>query len=820
MRAWLDDLRSDARIALRTMWRAPLFAALVVAVLALGIGAATTVWALVDGIVLRPLAYANAERLYTLVEQTPSGGQRPPSYPTFRDWKARATAFDRMAYVRGEDVSLPEPGGTRRVVGAYVSEDFFPALGMGALLGRTFSTVGAGERPVVVSWNFWQQRFGGDPTAVGQSLATADGAFTIVGVMPRAFTEPAWADVWMPIETLPPRSRFVLEQRTLHVDAQVTARIAPGATRAQAGAQMTAIANAMAAAYPEDAAQWTQVTFSGLREALLGDAGTRLRVLAIVVALVLLITALNAAGLIVARQAARTRELAVRTALGARAGRLVRQLLVEGVALATLGGAAGLAAASMLLAAIRRWAPQVFPRLGEVELDARAMLFVVLVVGVVSVVLGLLPARAALRPGLTDALRHGTAGSGEGRASARLRGALVVAQVALALVVAVSAGLFGRTLIALGDVPLGVQPEGVQVLRVFPPAGKYDSPEAALALFRRVEEALRQVPGVQQVALANHAPFSGGAVFTQVLTDAPPAADGSDQAIYRTVSPTYLATMGGTLKRGRFITEEDLNSLGSGLVVNEAFVRQFSSLGDGIGKTITVFRMAQGRADRGTRIVAPIVGVIADERLFGAAQPAPPIVYVPYTWNVWPNIFVAVRSTMSPATLTPLLKQAVLGVEPAVPVAGSSPWTTFRPLSFYIDGMLQARRVNAWSLSMFSAATLLLAAVGIFGVMAFIVVQRSREIGLRLALGASPASVSRWVLWQTVRLALIGVVIGTAGALATGRVLQSQLIGVTATDPLVYAGAAALFAAAALLAGLLPAWRAARVDPVSMLRAD
>jgi putative ABC transport system permease protein len=255
-------------------------------------------------------------------------------------------------------------------------------------------------------------------------------------------------------------------------------------------------------------------------------------------------------------------------------------------------------------------------------------------------------------------------------------------------------------------------------------------------------------------------------------------------------------------------------------VVNEAFVRRFSSQGDPLGKSITVFRMAQGRADMGTRIIAPIVGVIADERLFGAAQPAPPIVYVPYTWNVWPNIFVAVRSSMPTATLAPLLKAAVFSVEPAVPVAGTSPWTTFRPLGFYIDGLLQARRVNAWSLSAFSMATLLLATIGIFGVMAFIVVQRSREIGLRLALGASPASVSRWVLWQTVRLALLGVALGTGAALLWSRVMQGALVGVAATEPIVYVGAAALFATASLLAGIIPAWRAARIDPVHMLRAD
>ncbi|MFP5354248.1 MAG: ADOP family duplicated permease, partial [Gemmatimonadota bacterium] len=725
-----------------------------------------------------------------------------------------------LAFARGEDIALSEPEGTRRILGAYVSEDFFPALGVGAHAGRTFTGAGSGERPLVVSWGFWQKRFGGDPTVVGRSLTSADGTYTIVGVMPREFAEPAWADAWLPIELLPPRSQFFLSQRSLHVDAQVTGHLAPGVTRAQAEAQMASLAATIAAQYPEDAAEWTKVSFNPLRETLLGDAASRLQLLALIVALVLLVTCLNAAGLLVARHAARRREIAVRIALGARGKRSMGQLVVESLMLSVAGGVVGVVVASTLLAAIRGAAPRVFPRLAEVSLDGRAFLFVALVVGVVAVLVGLLPARSALRVQLAGSLRDGTAGSGEGRASTRLRGALVVVQVALAVVVAVSAGLVTRSLIHLGDVPLGVAPDGVTLLRVFPPPGRHETPEAALSLYRRLEESVAAVPGVQHVALVNHAPFSGGMVTTRVLTDAAPAADGSDAAVYRTVSPGYLATFGGTLRQGRFINEADLASVGSGIVVNEAFVRRFASQGEALGKVVTVFRMAQGRSDMGTRIVAPIVGVMADERLFGAAAAPPPIVYVPYTWNAWPNTYVAVRSAVPFGALAPLLKRAVLAVEPGIPVAGTSPQNEFRPLAFYLDGTLESRRVSVWSLSVFSAATLLLAAIGIFGVMAYVVAQRGREIGLRLALGASPGSVSRWVLWQTVRLAMLGVAMGSVVALAWTRLLRSQLVGVTSTDPLVYVTAATVFALAALVAGLVPAWRASRVDPVTMLRAD
>lgn len=820
MTPWLDDFRADARIALRAMWRAPLFASLVVTVLALGIGAATTVWILVDGIVLRPLSYSQPDRLFTLTEVTPDGSQRPFSYPTFLDYKQRATAFDRLAFARGEDVTLTEAEGSRRVLGAYVTGEFFPALGVPARYGRTFDGSSAGERPIVLSWRLWQQRFGGDPSAIGTSLTTTNGSFTVVGVMPSSFAEPAWADTWVPIEALPAPSRYVLDQRSLHVDAQVTGRLAPGVSEAQGEAQLSALAATFATTYPDDAAQWTRVSLTSLRDSLLGDAASRLQVLALIVALVLAITALNAAGLLVARHAARARELAVRTALGARGGRLIRQLVVESATLAAAGGVAGLILSTFALSAIRRWAPAVFPRLAEIQLDGRAVGFVTLTIALVSILIGVLPARAALRIGLSDALRAGSAGSGERSGHLRLRGALVVLQVALALVVAVSAGLVSRTLTVLADTSLGVNPEGVTLLRVFPPAGKYDGPDEALALYRQLEETLAAVPGVEHAALVNHAPFSGGMMNTPVLTDAPPATDGSDVAVYRTVSPGYLATFGGSLKRGRFVNDEDLRSVGNGVVVNEAFVKRFFPQGDGLNKTITVFRMAQGRADMGTRIVAPIVGVLGDERLNGAASAAPPAVYVPYTWNAWPNIFVAVRSALPASTLVPALRRAVLTVEPAIPVAGTSPQTEFRPLSFYVGALLDNRRVSAISLSAFSAVTLLLAVVGIFGVMAYVVVQRSREIGVRLALGASPGSVSRWVLWRTLRLALAGVALGSVGALAWTRLLRSQLVGVTASDPMVYLSTAVLFVVAALLAGLLPAWRASRVDPVRMLRVE
>ena len=811
---WLEELLRDARLALRAMRRAPAFTLLVVLTLGLGIGAATAVWTLVDGIVLRPLSYADADRLHLLTEATPQGALRPPSYQSFLDWKREAAVADRMAFVRGEDVIVPDRDGPRRLLAAYVTDDFFGMFGVAAMAGRTFAGAGT-ERPAVLSWTMWQTQFGGDPNVVGMPLRTLDGVYTVTGVMPRSFREPAWADFWLPFEALPARSAYVRDQRNLHVDAVVVARLAPGVTRDRARTELGAIAERLARAYPEDAENWTVARLTGVRENVLGDAGARLRLLAMVVALVLLVTCINVAGLLVSRHTARADELALRAALGARRGRLMRQLLAESAMLAAAGAALGVLVASLGVEALRHFAPNVLPRLDEVGIGARALAFTVVVAGVATLLLGVLPARAALRRDVSGGFKRGSVGAARGG----LRNALVVAQLALALCIAVGAGLLARTMARLGEVRLGMNPEGVIALRVIPPQ-RYDEAPAALELYRRLREEGAAVAGVQSVALANHIPFSGGLVTTKVVTDEAQAGEGNDQAVYRTVSPEYLQVLGGTMRRGRFLSDADLVSVGSGVVVNESFVRRFLSTGEAIGRPVTIFRMAQGRADLGTPITASVVGVMEDERIFGPAADAWPTIFIPYTWNAWPNMYLVARTPLPPPSVVPALRRAVLGVDPEIPIAGSSIQNTFRPLTAYLDGTLESRRLGAWALSVFSAVTLALAGVGIFGVMAYLVLQSTREIGLRLALGATPGGVRMWVLGQALRLAALGIAGGVLLAAGGVRLLRSQLAGVEPGDPIVYVSVAALFAAMALAAALIPAWRAARVDPMSMLRAE
>lgn len=813
---WLEESLRDARLALRAMRRAPAFTMLVVVTLGIGIGASTAVWALIDGIVLRPLAYANADRLFLTAEATSAGDVRPISYQGFLDRKREVKSLDKLALVHGTGVVVADREGPRQMLAAYVTEDFFPALGTPAQLGRTFAAP-AGERPAVLSWSMWQSQFGGSRDALGATLRTLDGSFTVVGVMPRSFREPVWADFWIPFDALPAWSDYVRTQRNLHVDAEAIARLAPNATRQQAMSELSTVAKRLAQAFPDDSKSWTEVRLDPLRDAVLGDAASRLRLLALVVSLVLLVTCVNVAGLLISRHAARAQEISIRAALGARQGRLVRQLIVESAALAIAGAILGIAIASFGLEAIRRLAPTILPRIDEVSISERTMLFTVGVTAVATMLLGLLPARAALRFDLAASFRRGSVGAARGS----LRHVLVVVQFALALCIVLSAGMLARTLMKLSEIRLGLDPEGVATLRINP-STRYASPEAARELYRRLREEVARVPGVQAAALVNHMPFSGGAMPSRITTrlTGNRAADESEAALYRVVSPEYLQVMGGTLKRGRYISEADLASVGSGVVVNEAFVKAFLNDSSALGEQVTFVRAAPTRADIGSPLTATIVGIVEDERVFGPAAQAPAILYVPYTWNVWPNIYVSVRTTLPMPTILPALKQAILTVDPEIPIAGSSLQNTVRPLTAYLDSVLESRRLSAWALSVFGIVTLILAGIGIFGVMAYLVLQSTREIGLRLALGDTPQGVRRWVLRRALRLAGAGIVGGLVIAAAGVRILKSQLTGIAASDPVVFVATALLFAAVAVAAALLPALNAARVDPMTMLRAD
>jgi predicted permease len=809
----LHDLGRDLRYAGRALRRSPGFTAAAVLTLALGIGSTTAVFSIVDGVLLRPLAYPDAERLHTLFEAQPQGQMRSASYPTFQEWRRRAEPFARMAFVRGEDVLVRGTEGPQRFVGAYISSDYFGVMGTRPLLGRTPSA----GREAVLSHKLWKKYFAGESSAVGRTISTREGPLTIVGVMPAGFVAPIWADMWIPVGGLAPDKAKLLADPRVHVDSEVVARLAPGVTVEGARARMNALAAGMVAEGSGEAG-WTEVGFFSAREGAIGPGVEgRLAVLGAAVALVLLIACVNVANLLLAQATARRREFAIRTALGAGRGRLVRQLLAEGALVGLAGGVVGAAAAVLAVRLLRSRAPDALPRLAEVSVDARVLAFALAVSLATVLLFGLVPALRGSRGELAGALRGGRGGAGRG--ATRGRAALVVIEVALSLMLVVGAGLLIRGLGRLEATEKGFDPDNVVTLRVFPPEPRYADEAAARELYRRLREAAAAVPGVRHAGLANHIPMTGGSAVTRVQTSGAAPAEG-DVVFYRSVSPEYFSAMGSRLLRGRFMQEADLAGPGGGVVITRSLAKAFFPGKEAVGQSVTLFRAAQGRPGMGDPMAARVVGVVEDERQFDLVADPPPTVFVPYTWDPWTHIVVIARADGDPARVVPALRRAVLAVEPEIPVAGTGPWMGFRTLNEMMAGTLEGQRLNAVLLAVFAASALVLAAVGIFGVMAYVVAQRTPEIGVRVALGARPTDVVRWVTWQTLRLAGAGLVLGFAGAMATTPLLRSELYGVSAADPAVLLTVLAVFSAVALLAGYLPARRAARVPPITALRTE
>ncbi len=813
----LEDVGRDLRYALRVLRRAPGFAAVAVLTLALGIGSATAVFSLLDGVLLRPLPYPDADRLFRLNETDGGPGVRTPSYPTLRDWRAGTKAFSGMAFVRGGEFVVRGPEGVQRLVGGYASEEFFATVGTKPLLGRAFA---GDEREMVISHGLWSREYGADRAVIGRQVSTMEGPYTIVGVMPPGFRLPSWADVWAPIGTLPAGERFVLTGRAVHVDAEVIGRAAPGVSRERATAELAALTDRLADIYPEpDGTRWAGAQLTPVPETVLGDAAERLRLLALAVGLLLVVACVNVAGLMLARASTRSREVAVRVALGAGRGRIVRQLLVESVVLGLAGGALGAAIAWAGVRALRSSAPDVLPRMAEVTVDGRVLAFAIVLSIATALLSGLAPALRATSPELVQPLKGGTAGAGAGRATVRARTALVVAEISLALVLVAGAGLLARSLSSLNRVELGFEPRGLAAIRIFPPSPRYDSPEAAEALYRRLREAVAAVPGVESAAFANHLPLVGGAMPTRLIAHGQAVPAQGQNVLMRTISPDYFRTVGTRVVRGRDLGGAEMAGAG-GVVINEAAARAFFPGVDALGRSVTVHRAAQGRENVGQPVTAVVMGIAADERFFGLEGDPPPAVFVPWTWDVWPSVTLAVRTDRDAASLLPALRRAVLAVDPDLPVAGPMVQSRWSPVEGYVRSSLEVQRLNATLLGVFAASAFALAVIGVFGVMAYVVAQRTREMGLRMALGARPRDVLWMVARQALALSAVGIVVGLGGAFAATRLLRSQLHGVSATDPATFAAVAVAFAGAALLAGLLPARRASRVDPMMALRVD
>ena len=821
----LDTIRQDLRYAARSFVRTPGFTIAATLTFALGIGATTAVFSIIDGVLLRSLPYRDPARLVGVFETSDDGGQRLPSYPTFRDWQRQSEtwngAVEGMAFIRGADAILRGEKGPERLLSGYVTSGFFGLMGTPALIGRTFlpdeERRGA-NRVVVLSYDLWQQRFGGDPAIVGRTLPLGGAATMVLGVMPRGFAYPSWAGLWQPIATIDGTDSSLIK-RGVHSDSRTIARIRGGADSSRVVTALRTVAARLAREYPAEQGHWTSVLLRPIGDEVLGTVRPTLLTLGGAVLLVLLLACANVANLSLVRAASRDRELAVRAALGAYRGRIIRQLLTESLTLAVVGGALGVVLATYLVRVIRQIAATQLPRAGEIEVDARVLLFAVAASLLAALVAGVVPAFRAARPAVIDRLRGGVLGSVGTLRDSRLRGVLVSAQYALALILLIGAGLLIQSFRRLQAVSMGYEASGRVAIALFPPADRYRDAAESAALYQRLMDRVRSVPGVRDVAVVNHVPNGGGFVTSPVRIDGQTDdATRSREVLYRTASEGYLRTMGIRLARGRWFTDADMRSP-NGFVINETMAKQFWPDADPVGTTITLRRSSQARPDFGQPITGVVLGVVGDIRQFGRDNAASPEVYVPYTLEVWPWITL-VMHVPNPARTIPLLRRAVLDVEPNIPVAGENLQGGFTTLDRMLATSVAQRRFATSLIGMFALAALVLAAIGMYGVIAYGVAQRTREVGVRMALGASERSILRLVLGEGVKLAIIGAVVGILGALACSRLIRALLFETVPTDLATFVLTPLLLGGVAVVASYLPARRATRLDPTLAIRGE
>lgn len=800
----MDTLIADVRHGLRLLLRSPGFALITIATLALGIGANTAIYSIVDSVLVRPLPYHDPDRVVMVWEDASyvSFPRNTPAPANYFSWKERTSMFADLAATRSATAILTSGGSPEQVIGRRVTANFFTVLGVAPALGRTFteSEDRSGAPVTVISDRLWQGRYAADPAIVGRDITMNGSRVSIIGVMPRSFVfRNRDIDFWSPIQFTPADAA----RRGSHY-LQVVARLAPGATLEQARGEMRDVAARLGQEYPDTNRQVGAVVVP-IREDLLGDTRLQLIVLLSAAACVLLIACANIASLLLARSLNRRNEMAVRAAIGATAARLVRQMMVEAMVPALLGGALGVALAPAAMRVLATMVPTTVGAPQVSVLDPGLLGVACLLSLAAGVLFSVLPAIQTARIPLTRTLQHGGR-SGIG-GPALTRDALVVAQVAVALVLLVGAGLLVRTLTHLRGIDVGFRTERLLTLRTALPHPKYSDPSDRLAFYDRVIARVRTLPGVENAAYVSTLPFLSIGNTTGYRVEGPMRAPDQD-VLYRVGTAEYLATLGVQVLEGRLPDARDGRDAPPVVVINDTLARLQWPGASALGR-----RIIFGDPDSPPRTV---IGVVKDVRERGyelAMKPGAYVIYAQVLTSSFPEHLV-VRTHGDPAGLVAAVRRVVADVDPEQPVAA------VRTMDDIISLDVVDRTGQAVVLSAFAALALLLACLGLFGVLSYVVAQRTREIGVRMALGATSASIARLVVGRGLALTGTGLTIGLGLAWLATRTMRSLLFGVGETDPATFAGVVGLLMAVGTAACVVPALRAARVDPITALRQD
>ena len=809
MNTFLKDLRYGARNLLKH----PGFTAIVIVTLALGIGASSAIFSVVNTVLLRPLPYPQAERLVTIQELSADGRLVQATPANFLDWRAQNTVFEQLAAILTRPANLALADQAERIDLAMTSANFFSVFGVAPAQGRAFIDADeqAGHAPVVVvSHKLWQGRFAGDASLVGKSITLDGNSYTVIGIAPEGFQYPGKTDVWVPPYRLAPTLSERMDPTQVRGFGMLTtvALLRPNVSVAQAASEMETITARLRQQYPESNNRRFNRVLS-LQKHLVGETGPMLLLLFGAVSFVLLIACANVANLLLASAAARQKEMAIRAALGASRLRVIRQLLTESLLLAFAGGTLGLLLALWGVVFLTKLLPQSFPRLGEISLDFRVLIFTLVASVFTGILFGRAPALQISRTDVQESLKETGRSVIGGRRQYRLRNLLIVGEVALSVVLLVGAGLLFRSFLQLQAVHTGFTSEQLLTLQLSPAGSNYRQDADYISFYKHAMERVSTIPGVVSVGAINTLPFDKGPTGGYRIEGRPVlTVDKWPGANYRTVTPDYFRTMNIPIAQGRAFTEGDIDTAPLVIIINQALARRDFPGDNPIGKRINL-----GNNDaQGQPVWWEIVGVVSDVRTNELREEPTPEFYLSGLQDTFRNMFLVVRTSVEPTSIAASVRRATADVDKSAAVSD------VRTMDRIVSETVTQPRFNLVLLGLFSGIALVLSAAGIYGVTAYSVTQRTHEFGIRMALGAQVGDVLRMIIKQGLLLILVGIGIGLLAAFALTRLLRTLLFGVSVTDPLTFVVISILLTLVALLACYIPARRATKVDPLVALR--